>query len=51
VVSTTNATSPISSGNQAPWASFVRLAAKNSRSTAPKKVAPAITTHHGCRHW
>ena len=50
VVSTTNTTPAIASGNQPPCSTFGRLAEKKVRSTSRKKPPPAIATHAGCFH-
>ena len=47
VVSTTNTTSAISSGNQPPWSTFGRFAAKNVRSTVRNAAAPRTASHSG----
>jgi hypothetical protein len=45
------AVTPISTGSHAPWTSFVRFAARKSRSTVSRKPAPIATSHSGCSHW
>ena len=50
VVITVNATTPMSSGSQAPCTSLVRFAAKNIRSTSSRTPPPISTTHSGHPH-
>ena len=47
VVSTLNTPRAIASGNQPPWKTLVRFAAKNVRSTIRNATAPLITSHSG----
>ena len=50
VVSTTNTSAAIASGNQPPCSIFGTLAAKNVRSTIRKAAAPAIASPTGFFH-
>ena len=50
VISTVKITAAITSGNQPPCGTFVRLAPKNARSTMRKPPAPASTSHSGLCH-
>ena len=40
---------PTTSGNQPPWNTLVRLAAKNVSSTVRNSVAPGMIIHSGLR--
>ena len=47
---TVKSTTAISSGNQPPWKNFMRLAAKNDRSTNRKNAETGSKAHSGTCH-